>query len=832
LAIDSLSSQRPKLPTAAGDLDSSVFTDAQLIVYDVENEMIHLYGKAHVKYDNIDVKAHEIHFNYADKTFTALADTIKSDSKNDEVIMTESGKEYRASEMVYNYETKKGKINQLITSDEGEGIIFGNEVKKNEYDELFAQDAYYTTCKADHPHFRINVNKVKIIPKTAIYSGPANLVIADVPTPLVLPFAFFPLNEDRASGIILPTYGESPGTGFYLRQGGFYWAINDYIDMGLLGDISTNGSWRINLASQYRLKYRFNGNINLSLGRLFENDRISPAFQKNNEFSIRITHSQDAKARPNGTFRANVNIASNGYQRNYNTTSQRSLDNVLSSSVAYNYTFPRAPFSFSTAFRHSSNLNTNAFTLNLPQLNLNMRAIYPLEKKVRVGSKKWYENTQLSYSGSFNNELNTLDSLIFKKETYRNFETDISHSIPISISFKFLKHFTMNPSIRYEENWFFKYLDYRYESDSIPENSETRGVLVVDTLNGFVASREFGNIGPSLSTNLYGIFNFKKGKIKAIRHVLSPRLSYNFLPDFSTTFWNNYQTLQYETPFGNDTTIVRTRFIGKRTSRQQQSSLSLGLGNRFDMKVRTPKDSLNKEKKVELLRSLNFNTGYNFAKDSFKMNDINMTVAADFLNKFTINFNASFSPYVFYINENGNIINIDRYLIKRKVNRKLARFKTANLRVNTRFSDGDFVATETSNYGSEAQIFELNEYPERFLDFSQKWSIGLSYVLGFSKQYNNIALTDSIAITQNNLNATFDFTLTDKWKLNGSSGYNFKTKELTYTRLNITRDLHCWQMSFNWVPFGDLKSYDFRINVKAAVLQDLKLTRRRQWYDF
>jgi len=455
LAVDTMLTVKPELSIGKSDLDSPVITDADLIVYDVENEMIHLYGNAHVKYDNIEVTAHEIHFNYANKTFTAVADTTQQ--KAEEVIMVESGKEYRSNKMVYNYETKKGKINQLITSDDGEGIIFGNEVKKNEYDELFAKDAYYTTCKADHPHFHINVNKVKIIPKTAIYSGSANLVIADVPTPLVLPFAFFPLNEERASGIILPTYGESPGTGFYLNDGGFFWAINDYVNLAVLGDISTNGSWELSLASSYRLRYRFNGNVRLTLGRLFRNDRISPDFERNNDFSIYINHNQDAKARPNSTFRANVNVSSSSYQRNFNTTSPQTLNNILRSSVAYTYNFPRAPFSFSTSLGHSHNLNTNAFTITAPQLNLNMRTIYPFEKKVRVGSKKWYENTQLSYTGSFNNQLNTFDSLIFDLKTYRNFETDISHRIPISTSFKLFKHFTITPSTTYRrgDSWSF-----------------------------------------------------------------------------------------------------------------------------------------------------------------------------------------------------------------------------------------------------------------------------------------------------------------------------------------------------------------------------------------
>lgn len=820
-----------KLPMAVGDLTEIITYEAKdSIIYDIENEMIHLYNGSQVKYDETEISASETHFNYVKKTVTANSEKKAENEKKEKVVLLQDGKEYKGDKMVYNFESKKGKINDMLTTDDSEGFVHGEEVKINEHGELFGKNAYYTTCEHEEPHFHINVDKVKIIPDKFFVSGPANLVIADVPTPLVLPFAVFPLNmnENRSSGVIFPSYGQSPGLGFYLQQGGYYWAVNDYMDLALLGDIYTNGSWRASIASQYKMRYRYSGDLKLSIGRILQNDRITPNFIKNNEYKINWNHRQDAKARPNSTFSANVNITSSNFQRSYTTQTQRDLNNVFSSSISYNYNFPRSPFSLSTSARHSQNVNTNSFNLTLPSVNLNMSTIYPFEKKVRAGSKKWYENTKISYSGSFKNSLSTLDSLIFEKETYRNFETDITHSIPISTQFKLFKQFNLNPGIRYTEKWFFERLKHTFDKDSIPAGSETAGVLVTDTMRGFTQSREFSSIGLSLSTNLYGIFNFKRGKIKAIRHVLSPSISYNFLPDFSASFWKNYNEVIVNNENGMIDTVYLSRFIGSSTSRNQQSSLSFGLGNRFDMKVRTPKDSINKEKKIELLRSLNLNSSYNFAADSFKMANISMRASANFLNRFNLNFNSSFSPYVFDKDSNRRV---DKYLLLE--NRQLARFNNATLTVNTNFSSSD-VKDYFSDKGNESDILEINENRERFLDFNQQWNVRLSYSFGLQKllNYSNENEIDSIAISQNNLNVTFDLNLTDKWKISGGSGYDFVQKEVTYTNLNITRDLHCWQMSFNLVPFGALRSYNFRINVKAAVLQDLKLTRVRSWYDF
>lgn len=840
LKVENLLADTLKLPTAVGDLTEPIVYQAKdSIIYDIENEMIHLFNESSVKYDDTEIAAPEMHFNYVDKTVTANVgtDSIKAESKlaKEKVLLIQEGKEYEGDKMVYNFETEKGKINQLLTSDDGEGFIHGEEVKMNEYGELFAKDAYYTTCEADHPHFHINIDKVKIIPDKLIVSGPANLVIADVPTPLVLPFGIFPLNKNRSSGIILPTYGRDPRRGFYLNNGGYYWAGNDHIDLSILGDIYTNSTWKASLASNYKMRYRYNGNIRLSFGRDFTGDRITPDFMADNHYSIYWRHTQDGKARPNHSFGATVDIRSAKINRTFVTNSQRDLANVLTSNINYGYNFPRSPFSFNVSANHRHNLNTQDFTISLPNASLNMSTIYPFEKKVRVGSKKWYESTNIRYTGRFNNTLETLDSEIFKRETYRNFKTSISHSIPINVNIKLLKHFTFSPNVTYTENWFFKYLHRSYDADLIPIGSETAGAIITDTLTGFVQSRKFGNIGPNLNTTLYGIFNFKKGKVKAFRHVLTPNISYNFLPDFSRPFWKNYQTLEYTNAEGKDTIFKALRFTeNQNISSQKTSSMNFRLGNRFDMKIRTPNDSINKEKKIELLRSLNVSSSYNFAKDvPFKMADIRIDGNTNFLNRISVRFDATFSPYAFAFDTLRNeVVAIDEFLFKQNKKRPV-RFKDAGLTLSTNFSDKD---TEEyfSEKGTASDIWEINEYPERFLDFNQKWNIGLFYRFDIMKDlgYRDDEIVDSILVSTHNLNITFDFNLTDKWKLSGKTGYNFKDKKVTNTNLTIARDLHCWQMSFNITPFGSLRNYNFRINVKASVLQDLKLTRARNWYDF
>jgi len=824
-----------KLPTATGDLTEPIIYQAKdSIIYDIENEMIHLFNGSSVKYNDTEIAAPEMHFNYVDKTVTANVgtDSIKTKGKlaKERVVLMQDGKEYEGDKMVYNFETEKGKINQLLTSDDGEGFIHGEEVKMNEYGELFAKDAYYTTCEADHPHFHINVEKVKIIPNKLIVSGPANLVIADVPTPLVLPFGIFPLNKNRSSGIILPTYGRDFRMGFFLQNGGYYWAGNDHMDLSVLGDIFTNGTWKISLASNYKMRYRYNGNIKLSFGRDFIEDRITPDFMADNHYSIYWRHTQDGKARPNHSFGATVDIRSAKINRTFVNNSQSDLTNVLTSNINYGYNFPRSPFSFNVSANHRHNLNTHDFTISLPNASLNMSTIYPFEKKVRVGSKKWYESTNIRYTGRFNNTLETLDSLIFEKETYRNFKTSISHSIPINVNIKLFKYFTFNPNITYTENWFFKYLDWSYDADSIPAGSETAGTIKADTLRGFAQSRKFGNIGPSLNTTLYGIFNFKRGKVKAFRHVLTPNISYNFLPDFSRPFWKNYDTVEYINAEGRDTTFKALRFTGGQSiSSRRTSNLGFGFGNRFDMKIRTPKDSINKEKKIELIRILNIRSSYDFEKDSFNMADISLSANTNFLNKITVNFNAAFDPYV-YDTLLGR--RVDTLLVTHK-KRKLARLKWASLKLGTSFGSKD-VEEYFSEKGTESDIWEINQYPERFLDFNQKWNISLNYNFRIEKRldYSENKSIDSLAVTSHNLDVNFDFNLTDKWKLSGNTGYNFKDNIVTGTNLRITRDLHCWQMSFNVTPFGRSRSYNFRINVKASVLQDLKLTRARNWYDF
>ena len=820
--VDTMLGDTASFPTASDEVDKIIEYDARdSIIYDIENEMIYLYGEAHVTYDNIKMEAGVIYFSYTKKSVIAEAIENEDGTLSERPVLTESGKTYEGDRMVYNFETKKGKISQLLTTDDDQGFVRGAEVMKNENDELFAKEAYYTTCELDHPHFRIDVDKVKIIPDKLVVSGPANLVIADVPTPLVLPFGIFPLNQRRASGIKLPAYGESPNLGFFLQNGGYYWAINDYIDLAIMGDIYTSGSWRANIASRYRLRYRYSGNIGITYGRFFENDKITPDFSETNQFSIRWSHSQDNKARPNSRFSSSVNIASSNYDRNFGTNAQRVLNNTLNSNVTYNYNFPRAPFSLTISARHSQNVNTHQFDLTVPEVALNMRTLYPFEKRNRVGSKKWYENISVGYNMNTKNELSTLDTLLFEKSTYNNFEYAAQHRIPISTSLKLFKYFNFTPTFNYTERWYFESLNRVEVLDSIaPGSDDPMDYIRTDTIQGFRSVRDF-NMGAALTTNLYGIYNFKKGKLKALRHVITPSLSLNYRPDFGTENWDYYQASPVDT-----SDVAYNRFDGflyGNAPKGRLGSIGFSIINRLDAKINTPKDTLKKEKKLEILRNLNISTSYNLAVDSFNLAPINITASTNFLNRFNVVFSSSLDPYVF-----DEALNRRVEIYEFAENRRIGRFTNARLTVGTRFNSDDFTGYQ-SDRGSDGEIWELNEYPERFLDFNKKWSASLDYVLSLKRI--NLEGEDSLGVGQT-INSSFDVNLTDKWKINGRTGFNVQTREITNTSVSIARDLHCWQMRFDWVPFGAYRNYSFFIGVKAAVLQDLKLTRRRNWYDY
>lgn len=762
------------------------------IDYDLINNKVFLFNEAIIEYDAIILKAAYIELD-SDKNIV-FAKSLVNDSTGENYgypEFTENGKSFIAKEITYNFNTRKGIIKDVKTQ-EGEGYILGDKVKKNPDDIIFTSYGRYTTCNHDIPHFSIKAKKIKTIPNKKIITGPAVLEFGGVPTPLAIPFGFFPNEQKQSSGIIFPFYGESTNQGFFLRNGGYYLAISDYMDLSLVGDIYSKGSWNLKLNSNYKKRYRYSGNFNLSYSSLKSGNEILGNSTDKRDFFIRWKHQQDPKSNPKSRFSANINAGSSSFQQNNSISDSDYLSNTFQSSISYSKTFSKSNLSVNV--RHSQNTLSKKVDLSLPEVSYNINRFYPFKKFNKSSSRKWYDKVAVNYSTNLKNTVSVADSLFFDESTLSEFRNGIQHRIPVSTSFKALKYFTFSPSFNYTERWYFN----RIEKEWL--NSQ----LNTDTIGGFNRVYNYG-FYISGNTKLYGNFNFKKGKIKAIRHVISPSFNFNFSPDFSSSNYNFYDDVQIDTLGNTQTYSNYQNGIYGYPSKQANSSIGFSIGNLLEMKKSTS-DSINPIKKIKLIESLNISSSYNFLSDSLNLSNILINGRTRLFNKFDITFSSIYDPY--QQNENGQRIN-DLYFSKTYLP---ARLVNANTSLNFRLNGGDKKNDETA-------------YWLDYLDFDIPWNLSVNYTLSYNKLSATQALNQS-------LNFSGDVKLTDKWKIGFNSGYDFEAKDLSYTSLNLYRDLHCWEMLIKWIPFGYRQSYNFTIRVKASVLQDLKWERKKDWYDY
>lgn len=817
--------------------DNIEYDGEDSIIYDIPNKMVYLYGNAFVEQGSMKMEAGYIEFNFNSKEVKAagVKDTLGNLIQTP--IFTDNGTEFRADTMRYNFETKKGKINQLLTQ-EGEGYLVAKKVKKGEDESLFGANAYYTTCNHEHPHFRIQSKKVKVINKKLIVTGPANLVIDDVPTPLFLPFGIFPIQDGRRSGILLPKYGEAGDQGFFLRDGGFYFGLSPYFDLAIRGDIYSRGRWRLNVASQYKKRYKYSGRLNISYGSSPIGDRITDNYRVTKDLNISWNHSQDAKAHPYRTFSASVSAGTTTYVDNFVGNNLQDLRrNDLQSSINLSRSFPGTPFNVSMTLGHNQNNTNRNIRFTLPSVTFNMNKQFPFKKKIRVGKVKWYENINVAYTMNLRNTVSTIDSVLFTRATRDKFVNGLKHNVPINLgTFKLFKYITFAPTIRYNESWYLKTIDKRYQDTLYVESINDEGAFItdtlynqilIDTIGGFRAARFF-NGGFSMNTRLYGMLQFNKGKIKTIRHVMNPSINFTVRPDFGASFWDYYRELYDE----NGDLVERFSIfqsglnIFDRPPDGLQALLTFNLSNNIEMKLRTPKDTAETEKKVKIFESLNLSgIGYDFARDSLNWNSFSINATTTLFKKIRLNFTSRFDPYM---RENGQVVN----KLHITEGRKIADLRTATFRVN-----GSFDAKRRTNEipednlrGTEEErqdiLYFLNDYTDFNIPFKLTWS----YNLTLSKSYDSTLERDKLNKTQR-LDLGIETNLTEKWRVNVRGGYDFEDKKIAIASLDVYRDLHCWEMSFNWIPQGTWRRYEFQINVRSSILQDLKLTRTRQQID-
>ncbi len=839
-AKDSIVEPKPLL------LDLIKYSAIDSVKIDQVDKKIRLYNNAKLSYQDLVLEAGVIILDYTKNLVYAgrIADT--SGLLTQKPKFTQAENEINPDSIQFNFDTKKALIWNSKTEQSGMNV-FSSLARKENDSIYYIKDAKVTTSEdPENPDYYIRIRKGKIIPGGNIVAGFSNLYIANVPTPVAVPFAYFPSNNQKSSGVIFPTYGENRERGYYIQNGGYYLNISDYFDLNMSGDYYTNGSYGVRLDSQYKVIYKFGGNLSFRYEKIVNGEKGFPGYGNSTVYNFRWSHSKAPKASPNSNFSASVNLGSSSYftQSVNQLNDSNFLNNTLSSSISYSKTFPKYPrVSFSLTTSLNQNKNTQSANLTLPTFQANMERIFPFAPK--EGTKKgFFKNINFQYSTRGEVRIQTTEEALFKKEMFDDAQTGMSHTIPISTNFKIFKYLSVSTSANYSEIW---------TPETVRYNDYKEGVEVVkDTIKGFAAFRQY-NYSASIGTTLYGVLNFKEGKkLQSIRHTIRPSISYSEQPSFEQ-YYDEYivdadgNTAEY--------TRFETALFGT-PSRSKSRTMGISLSNNFEAKIAN-KDTLNPEpKKINILNNLNFSTGYNFNAEEFNLSPIRVTTGASIIKeKVSINIGATLDPYS--IDENN--VRINKFHIKNGGG--LARLTSSNINTGFSLSNDDFKKKDPSEEdkkekkkddkfsyndferlsggGRDDNLFgvsnnfsdnrfqnqESGESDEEQNDLYRAkipWSIKFAHSL----TYNNSR--GQKEISTNSLMFSGDIELTPKWQVGFSSGYDFKQKGVTYTQFRFNRDLGSWRMNFSWVPFGNRTSWSFFIGIKSGLLSDLKYDKRRE----
>ncbi|MBH70816.1 MAG: hypothetical protein CMP69_06295 [Flavobacteriales bacterium] len=760
---------------------------------DLKNKNIYLYGNASITYENAKIQADQIIINWETNIIEARCGKDSLENLIGCPIFTENNETFNAKLIKYNLKTKKSFIKNISTK-EGEGYILGKTVKKTNKDVFFLRKGDYTTCNLDKPHYSIRSNKIKVIPGEKIITGPAYLTFFNIPTPLILPFGYFPSNNKQSSGVLIPSYGESENLGFFLKNGGYYFTISEKLDLQLRGDVYSKGSWSLKSLLRYKNRYKYSGNVNLNYSKMVNSINGFPDYSKKNDFFIRWSHKQDPKLNPLVNFSANVNAGSSTFHRNNSINSDDYLSNTFQSSISITKRWNNLPFNLSTNLNHSQNTQTNIVNLSLPDISFSVNRIFPFKNT----NKNWIKNIGLSYNMQTKNSISTLDTLLFKKQSLSKFRNGMKHNIPISTSIKLFNYFTLNPRINFTERWYLNQIEKKWNGNDI----------VTDTIKKLTRGYEY-SFSTNLNTKIYGLIQFPKSKITAIRHVMSPNISFNYKPDFSSSKYDYYKNVQNNINGDVISYSIMENGIYGSPSKGRNGNIGFNLNNILEVKIKSSKDTLNNTKKIKILESLNISSSYNIFKDSLKFSNINLNARTRIFNIFDINFSSIYDPYV---TNKSKTNNLNQFEI---INNRLARLKSLNTSIGLSINDKSF--TNDKREDNEGEKRDFYDIP---------WQFSSNYSLTYNKGLKSSEFSDTIQT----LNFSGNLKITPKWKIGFRSGFDFKKKELSYTTVDIYRDLHCWEMLFNWIPLGFHRSYTITIRVKADILKDLKYEKRKDWF--
>ena len=803
-----------------------------------KKKQIYLYNEAQVQYQDMDIQSGVITIDYANDLVYAgrIKDSLGNYSQPP--VFKQGSDIVEPDSIVFNMKTKKALIWNSKTEQQG-GRIISKLTKKENDSVYFVKRAKFTTSEnEENPEYYFLLRKAKVVPGKKIVTGLTNMFIADVPTPIGLPFAFFPLSKKRTSGVIFPSFGEQNNRGYFLQNGGYYFALSDYIDLATLGDYYTNGSYGLRLESNYALRYKFRGTLSFRYENLINSERGFPDYSKSVIYNLRWNQNQDSKSNPSSRFSASVNLGSSTYyQESINQlNSSNFLNNTLASSVSYSKTFQGEPqVNLSVTATHSQNTNTETINMTLPTFQGSVDRVFPFAPK--TGSKKGvFQNINFQYNVRGENRIQTTDSLFFKKEMFEDAKAGVKHSIPVSTNFKLFKYFSMSTSANFDHNWTFKTIEKEYDTD----NEE----VVVTPVKGFDSFTTY-NFSTSLGTTIYGLFDFGEDKkIQAIRHVVRPSVSYNISPAFNQ-YYDTYEVVSAD---GLTTDQVEySRFeqsLFGAPGNRFSSSIGLSLSNNVEAKVRAKDSTATEPKKIFLLNSLNFSTNYNIAADSLNFSPVRMSGGTQlFDNKMSVNFGATLDPYA--------LDNTNRKINEFNINNggSLFRISSANFTMSYNLSNDSFGGDSDENDAAKNESLRSGgraddlfgkpqDFADRRLNNSNKsdeeakptdlykykipWSLRLAYALN----YNNSRRQNEIS--SHSLMFSGDIELSPRWSVGASSGYDFKNNGFTYTQLRFERDLESWRMNFSWIPFSSRSSWNFFIGIRSSILSDLKYDKQRQ----
>ncbi len=854
-----------------------IFHAKDSVILDMKNKRGFLYEEAQVDYGQTRLEAAEINMDMDNNIVKARPKLDTAGQVVGKPLLTEDGDKILADSIDYNMNSQRGIMSGIVTQ-QGEGYIGGNRVKKSPENEFYLDDGYYTTCNLEHPHFRIRARKIKLTKNQNVIAGPFNLEIADTPTPLGFAFGIFPKPNRKASGIIVPVYGESRNEGFFLRNGGYYWAINDHVDLKALGEVYTYGNWGINLASNYAKRYYYTGFANLSYNTRFDPEQEGE-LERTRIRQFWINWSHTPRARGTGRFSASVSAGANSFNRTSSFELQNQLSSTFRSTVSYAKTFKGTPFSMTLSGNHNQETRTNLVNITLPDFNFSMNRIFPFRR--RGGNTTGFiPNISVAYNANASVNISNLvqgtrgagfATTEFAEDSIYAFNTDnlalfianaeynLNHSIPISAPYKLLRY--LNGTLNFNFNQAFHTERYDYEwvpSGSV--NDPNPGAVNIDTVRQLGTSYRY-SFGTNLSTNIFGIFQFRgKGRLKAIRHLIQPSVGFSYSPDFTQARYNFYQqdvqvgvrreVVGVDTN-GNESAVFRPltrdlpRYRGV-VGGGPSGNITFGVRNTLEAKLNPKSDTASQDKKVMILDEFSANSSYNILADSFNLANIALTARTRIQPFLDINVRGTLDPYTYEQDlETGNFRRVN--LFAWQSGRSIGTLTTGTLTLSTSLSPDILKGKQDESDNTDIQQQNLlntnpnlldptanpidevratrttQENPDLYVDFDIPWTLSVNY----SASYNRFPSRR----LQHTLSFSGDVSLTPKWRVGFNSSYDFENQQLTATQINLFRDLHCWEMRFFWQPFGQFQSYTFTINVRAGTLRDLKLDRKRTWYD-